>query len=68
MFIRLDESDTDMERQVKDMLLESPGSGEVIFYFLRAKKYYKYASPVCITQELVDALCEKLGRSNVVIK
>jgi DNA polymerase-3 subunit alpha len=68
LFIRLNEADTDLERKVKDMLLESPGKGEVIFYFLGAKKYYRYANPVCITQELIDALNETLGKSNVVYK
>ena len=50
------------------MLLNSPGQGEVIFYFLGAQKYYRYANPVCISQELIDALRERLGGSNVVIK
>ncbi len=68
MFIRLDESDTMLEREVKDMLLNSPGQGEVIFYFLGAQKYYRYANPVCISQELIDALRDRLGGSNVVIK
>lgn len=68
LYLKIDETDPQEERRVKDLLMESPGADEAVFYFQGEKKYYKYASPVAITRRLTEQLEELLGSGRVVVK
>ncbi len=68
LYIRLSLANMKHEAQIKELLRKRPGIGTAVFYLETDKKYYKFAQPIAITEDLGEKLTAILGKDNVVIK
>ena len=67
LYIKLAPAKAAYERQIKDRLRQTPGAGQVVFYFEQDKKYYRFTETVSITDELLSELRGLLGKECVVL-